>query len=250
MRLIILVSILSLVRSEKHLFDFFNSVPRRCTGSTSGVWKEAWFYPDNCYYHEFTPPEVKQCFKTKRIALAGDSLLRNLGGHIAKLMDPSAAYKKSWGNQLFPEIGLFTYWTPSVYFQQISNYNYDIIVLSMCAWDMGTYFRGHLKYKHALTFVLKRIQSQFKGRLILFLLHKIYPETQGCNKKCKEFNSHERAHRFRSIQLQVAKHLNIETFDTYGMTDTEFARNDAADAVHYKYNVTRMETHMLLNMIC
>ena len=94
---------------------------------------------------------------------------------------------------------------------------------------MGTYFRGHLKYKHALTFALKRIQSQFKGRLILFLLHKIYPETQGCNKKCKEFNSHEKAHRFRTIQLQVAKHLNIETFDTYGMTDTEFARNDAAD---------------------
>ena len=42
----------------------------------------------------------------------------------------------------------------------------------------------------------------------------------------------------------------VRSENTPGMTDTEFARNDAADAVHYKYNVTRMETHMLLNVIC
>ena len=228
----------------------YNHTHNKCSNNISGVWKNKWFQPNNCHLHKFTSLEVVQCFKKKRIALAGDSLLRNLGGHIAKLMDSKATYKKTWGNQFFPHINLFTYWTPSVYFQQISNYNYDIIVVSMCAWDMGTYYKGYLKYKQSLTSVLKKIKSKFKGRLILFLLHKIYPDTQGCDKKCKEFNSHHRANRFRLIQIQVAKDLNVEMFDTYSITNTEFARKDSQDAVHYKYSVTHMETQMLLNKIC
>ena len=247
---LLFLSLITCVNADGNIFNYFNNVPRRCKTSTTGTWRGSWFYPDSCYYHNFTRAEAIECFKTKKIALAGDSLLRNIGGHIAKIMDSSSRYKKTWGNQFFPEINLYTYWTPSVYFQQITNYNYDIIVLSMCAWDMGTYFRGYLEYKNSLIRNIKRIQHGFHGRLILFLLHKTYPNVPQCKGKCKEMNSEEKADRFRKIQIQVAKLLNVEVFDTFLMTDTEFAKRDAADAVHFKYNVTHMETFMLLNKIC
>ena len=147
------------------------------------------------------PLEVKQCFKTKRIALAGDSPSPKPRWTYCEAHGSLRCVQKVMGKSTISRNWPVHLLDPSVYFQQISNYNYDIIVLSMCTWDMGTYFRGHLKYKHALTFALKRIQSQFKGRLILFLLHKIYPETQGCNKKCKEFNSH-----FASEQYSCKAH--------------------------------------------
>lgn len=248
MILVLLLSCIMYVNAD--VFKYFNNVPHRCKEPVTGQWRDAWFYPDKCYYHNFTKNEVLQCFKAKKIALAGDSLLRNIGGHIAKIMDSSSGYKKTWGDQFFPKINLYTYWTPSVYFQQIYNNNYDIIILSMCAWDMGTYFRGFLEYKNQLITNIKRIQGGFRGRLILFLLHKTYPKIPECKGKCKEMNSEEKANRFRNIQIQVAKLLNVEVFDTFLMTDTEFAKKDAADAVHFKYNVTHMETHMLLNQIC
>tara|TARA_B100000963_G_C22572530_1_gene646794 strand:+ start:751 stop:1497 length:747 start_codon:yes stop_codon:yes gene_type:complete len=236
--------------SKQTLQKQYNLISKTCPNNISGIWKNKWFHPTNCHFHKFDSLEVTQCFRQKRIAFAGDSLLRNLGGHIATLMDSKASYKKTWGDQIFPHINLFTYWTPSVYHQQITNYNFDIIVISMCVWDMGTYYKGHYKYKQSLKYALKKIKSSFNGRLILFLLHKIYPDVQGCDKKCKEYNSENRANRFRTIQIQVAKELNVETFDTYSVTDTEFARQDSNDAVHYKYTVTHMETQMLLNKIC
>ena len=83
------------------------------------AWNGHDWVPKQCSLRTFEPTEIKQCLKDKKIAFCGDSLLRNLAGMLAKRLDPSLAFSKSWGDQLFPSIGLNTYWTPSVFFSTV-----------------------------------------------------------------------------------------------------------------------------------
>ena len=170
---------------------------------------------------------------------------------LAKRLDPSLAFSKSWGDQLFPSIGLNTYWTPSVFFQQCSSKHGSTIIISETVWDMGTYFRGVDAYEKSLRKILN-VNLKGTERVIWFKLHKLHRERPLCREspRCYETNTPEKEEKFREIGVRVARESGAEIFDTYGVTNTTFSALDGPDAVHYFNTTTGVELDILLNMIC
>ena len=60
MILVLLLSFIMYVNAD--VFKYFNNVPHRCKEPVTGQWRDAWFYPDKCYYHNFTKNDILSKF--------------------------------------------------------------------------------------------------------------------------------------------------------------------------------------------
>jgi hypothetical protein len=224
----------------------------QCAQADQGLWRNNWWFPVS-HVHKYTATETKACLVNHKIGFFGDSLLRNIAGQIGHMIKPGLHFKKSWGNQIFENEHLYTYWTPSAYYQQAYSVatlsQFDVVVISNTVWDMGTYYKGLLVWEKALYHNLKKIVKAAPNARILWTgLHKL--RAHKCkNSKC-EVNTKTRETQFRSTGLSVARSLNIEIYDTFDMTNTSYAHNSDGDSVHYHGKVLAMQAQLLLNMVC
>ena len=260
---------------------------------SSGAWQGGEWRPHACSYSPLFQPSgaarLRECLGRRRVGFYGDSTLRNIASLVVQRalgpeLGPGAAAKfESWapgpqyrcGGVTWPwpgaSGGAEMWWTPSAYFQHPADvgsmHTDDLSVVSIAAWDVGTYYKGQRAWFKSMSALLEAAATKrLAAGKTLHVMHVHRFWSSRCTVKhdteegrhnteiCRTSNSLERNLQFRAalaaaVSCVRAKGLPVVVVDTFPVTDTAFAESES-DGVHFEATTTAMEAELLLQAAC
>eukprot|EP01064_Diplonema_japonicum_P008656 TRINITY_DN1608_c0_g4_i2.p1 TRINITY_DN1608_c0_g4~~TRINITY_DN1608_c0_g4_i2.p1 ORF type:complete len:417 (+),score=56.94 TRINITY_DN1608_c0_g4_i2:50-1252(+) len=212
--------------------------------------------------------------KGKRVALYGDSLLRDTVKKLTRTLSSRRTVKfstcdrpgrvpKTWCDErsrrfVMGKGMLEFYWTPSALYAGAfkdpssieSMKKSDHIYVSSGMWDMGAHHRSPIHFYNNLKSRVRFIKSLMKptAKLTIIPLHWLHTESNcSPNQRCRRCNSPKKAGVYREALLMVAACENVDVFDATSMTRN--GSKHTHDGAHYN-RFFQAEAAVLMNDIC